>query len=153
MDIGFYIPNISNSQDIENILSGINEYIIDHPNDNVVVFTNSMNRMFNDKFYVLHLSHAKYFDGVLFVFDMKDCSITQTFPKPSKQIFYLKSLEWEKNRTMLYSFWKRIMLNKNIELVVDSAEKYDICEICWKAPIATVANLNKESIEDVLQKI
>jgi hypothetical protein len=152
MDIGFYITNID-TYNMDIVLSSINDYITDHPYDNVVVFTNQMNRIFNDKFYVLHLSHAKYFYGLLFLFNIKDASIAATFPGPKKQILFTNEIYWQKNKKVLYSFWKKILLNSNMEIVVNNQENFDIYNLCWKKPLDIMPTFDKKGIENVISKI
>lgn len=152
MDIGFYISNIS-TNNYQNILKVINDYIDDHPYDNVIVFTNQMNRIFNDKFYVLHLSHAKYFSGILFIFDIKDASIASTFPSPKKQILLVNDIYWQKNSHILYSFWEKIFLSESAEIVTNNDENFYIYELCWKKPLCIIPELNKEGIEHVINNI
>jgi hypothetical protein len=152
MDIGFYISDVQhNNKDY--ILNAINEFIKDHPYDNVVVFNNVFNQISSNLFYTLHLSHAKYFDGILFVFDIKDAAVTKDFPRPKKQILFVNEPYWQKNRNIRYKLWESIFMNPDTVLITNNKQNYDLCNICWKQPLMTVSSINKEVISDVIQKI
>jgi hypothetical protein len=152
MDIGFYISDIQhNNKNI--ILQAINEYIKKHPYDNVVVFNNVFNQIPNNLFYTLHLSHAKYFDGILFVFDIKDAAVTKDFPRPKKQIFFMDTPYWQQNRNTRYKLWESIFMNPDTLLVTNNDQNYNLCSICWKSPLMTITNFNQEAISNVIEKI
>ena len=67
--------------------------------DNIVVFSNTPNAIItNNKYYMLHISHAKFFKGVIFMFDTKSRLLTQTFKTPSKQVMYIDMIPWGKEK-------------------------------------------------------
>jgi hypothetical protein len=152
MDIGFYISDIQQNNK-DNILNAINDYIKTHPYDNVVVFNNTFNKISDNLFYTLHLSHAKYFDGILFVFDVRDAVVTKDFPRPKKQILFVNEPYWQKNKSVRYKLWESVFMNSDTILIANNQQNYDLCKICWKEPLRTISNISKEIISDVIQKI
>lgn len=152
-NVGFFITDIKEGSH-DHILSQINEYILQNPYDNVVVFNDSFNKINNgNKFYLLHINEAKYFDGILFIFNPTDASICATFPGPKKQIFYATELYWHTTPYIPYASWKTIFLDSHIDTVVSSQKDYDVYSLCWKTPILVEKTFDKEMIKNVLQKI
>ena len=101
-NIGFFLTNIQ-QESHKNILEAIDNYAKSHPYDNVIVFNNTFETFnTNNSYYVVHLSHAKYFDGILFVFNSTDASVTSNFPGPKKQIFITDQIYWHTKTYSLY---------------------------------------------------
>lgn len=155
MDIGFYILDIeTNNEHTNKIIAAINSLCKRLPYANIVLFNNQYNTIYkDDKFYVLHIQQAKYFNGILFVFDTKSALLTQTFPSPSKQILYMREPEWSKDTSLPYSIWNNIYLKNNFEVITDNKQTYDLFEICWKKPLNLISEINAEELENVISKI
>ncbi len=155
MDIGFYLLDVVvNNEKQDAILSSINDLCRARPYDNIVLFNNQFARIDNNKkYYTLHIQQAKYFDGMLFVFDTKSAMLTQTFPSPKKQILLLSEPEWSNDTSLPYSFWENIYMKDNIELITDNENTHQLCEICWKKPLHLLKTLNGEEIGNVVNKL
>lgn len=155
MDIGFYLLDIQADNDKQTkIIDSINDLCKYFPYANIVLFNNQYNNIYKDnKFYTLHIQQAKYFDGILFVFDTRSAMLTQTFPAPKKQILYIAEPEWCKDTSIPHSFWYDIYMKENIELIVANNEMYDLCEICWKKPISIVSDINGTEFKNVISQL
>lgn len=155
MDIGFYLLDITADNDQQNkIIDSINGLCKKRPYDNIVLFNNQFARIDNNKkYYILHVQQAKYFNGVLFVFDTRSAMITQTFPAPKKQIMCINDPEWTRSTSLPYSFWHNIYMKSNVEIVANNQASYDICDICWKKPIHLMNEINYEEFDNVLSKL
>jgi hypothetical protein len=155
MDIGFYLLDVVvNNEKQDAILSSINDLCKNRPYANIVLFNNQFARIDNDKkYYTLHIQQAKYFDGILFVFDTQSAMLTQTFPSPKKQILLLSEPEWSNDTSLPYSFWENIYMKDNIELITDDENTHQLCEICWKKPLHLLKTLNGEEISNVINKL
>jgi len=155
MNIGFYLLDVHQSNEKHRqILNGINDLCEQRPYDNIVLFNNQFHASDPDhKYYILHISEAKYFKGLLFVFDIKSAMLTKTFPAPRKQILFLDKAEWSGKRDMPYSFWNGIYNNEDFELVSTNKDLETLCDICWKKPLDNIDTFNGESINNVLQKL
>lgn len=152
-NIGFFITNIK-QESHQHILQEINKYAEDNPYDNVIVFNNTFDTINNNnKYYTIHISYAKYFDGVLFVFNSTDASVTSNFPGPKKQIFVTDSIYWQQQKHIPYILWKNIFMNPDLGIVVQSPEHETIYNMCWKKPLCISNEFNMETIKNVLQKI
>jgi hypothetical protein len=155
MDIGFYLLDVtSNNSKQDVIINSINQLCNSKPYYNIVLFNNQFAKIdINKKYYTLHVQQAKYFDGILFVFDTKSAMLTQTFPSPKKQILFLSEPEWSFNPALPYRFWENIYMKDNIDIITDNQKTYDLCEICWKKPIHLLKEINSEELENVITKL
>ena len=155
MNIGFYLLDVTPDDPLQNqILSSINNFCLSNPYYNVVVFNNQFNKVdVNHKYYMLHIQQAKYFDGILFIFDIKSAMLTQSFPSPKKQIFYVSESDWSKNTTIPYGFWYNIYMKENIEIITDNPTTYDLFEICWKKPLKLISEINAEEFKNVISEL
>jgi hypothetical protein len=152
MDIGFYITSIEGSNK-DLLINAINEYVASHPYDNVVVFNDKYDALANNNFYTLHISHAKYFKGILFVFDINDASLVISFPAPKYKIFVANQPYWQNYKMNPYKTWMQIFNNPDMNIVVNNQSMFDIYETCWKPPLCIMSSINAKEIENVLQKI
>jgi hypothetical protein len=155
MDIGFYLLDIlPNVPAQNNILTTLNDLCKLCPYDNIVLFNDQYNRVnMNNKYYTLHIQQAKYFDGILFVFDTKSAMLTQTFPVPKKQILYMPEVEWNKNPSLPYGFWYNMYMKDNMEIITDSIDTYELCNICWKKPLSLIKQIDSKEIKNVIDKV
>lgn len=155
MDIGFYLLDVdANNDSHQKILKSINDLCELRPYDNIVIFNNKFNTVdLNHKYYILHISQAKYFKGCLFVFDMKSAMITQQFPAPKKQIMFIDENQWASKADVPYAFWQKIYLNQEFEFVTKNKELFDIFELCWKKPLAIVNDYDHRGINEILQQL
>ena len=155
MDIGFYVLDIEPNNTFQNqILSSINDLCKLRPYDNIVLFNNQFNKLDNNhKYYILHIQQAKYFDGILFVFDTKSAMLTQTFPCPKKQILYITEPEWSKNPSLPYGFWYNIYMKEQNSLIANSQEMYDLLDICWKKPVSLMSSINSKDLDNVISQL
>lgn len=155
MDIGFYLLNVQNNNETHRqILSCINNLCARYPYANIILFNDQFNAIDIDhKYYVLHINQAKYFNGILFVFDAKSAMITQTFPCPKYQVLYCKEPEWSKQTSTPYGFWNNIYNRENFELITSNEDVYNLLEICWKKPLSLIKNIDSEEITNVISKL
>lgn len=154
MNIGFLCPEINQNQADHEILQAINGLCEDRPLDNIVLFNNNYNTVDpNKKYYILPVSHSKYFKGILFVFDTESASLSITFPGPTKQVLVLKQLEWVDKHDLPYTLWYNIYMNSNLEIVVSNQTDYDLTSICWKQPIAINNGLTAKGLQDVIRQL
>lgn len=155
MDIGFYIIDIDSNNETDNRrLECLNKLCELRPYDNIVLFNSNLRAIDIDyKYYALHLSEAKYFKGILFMFDIKSILLARNFPAPKRKILFLENTDWQNDHRFPYMFWRNIYVNKDIELISTTKEIDDLCKICWKDPLSHIENYNHEEINDVLQKL
>lgn len=154
MDIGFYLINVDHSPKNDIIINTINNMIDDNPYDNIVLFNSRYDRIDSEKkFPIIHINQAKYFRGYLFLFDIKSAIITKTFPSPVKQILYVDTLGWVKDKTIPSLFWNGIYDNTDIALIAQNQEIHDILNLCWSEPIDTINDINHKELYNVISKL
>lgn len=155
MDIGFYLLDIAADNEQQKIiLNSINELCKKLPYSNIVLFNNQFNNIdLNHKYYILHIQQAKYFDGILFIFDTKSAMLTKTFPGAKKQVLYISEPEWSKNPGLPYGFWHSIYMQNNLEVITNNKDTYELCNICWKQPLSLMSEFNSEEIYNVITKL
>lgn len=155
MNIGFLIldVNVQNQKHVK-LLKSINELCKIRPYDNIVLFNNKFEFVDTDhKYYTLHMSQAKYFKGLLFIFDIRTAMITKTFDVPSKQLLFVDHPDWPEKTDIPYTFWKDIYMKDSLEIIAENQEVFDLCNLCWKEPVAQISNFEPKDINDVIQKL
>jgi len=157
MNIGFYLLDIDQqNQNSVALLSVVNDICRLRPRDNIVVFSNAPDAIINgNRYYMLHVSQAKFFKGNLFLFDHKARLLTQTFETPAKQIMYISEIPWgrEKSTQALYQNWKNQYGKSNLEFIAQSQETSDLLEICWKKPVKIMPQISAEEFNNVIEKV
>lgn len=155
MNIGFYLLEVNqNNSTQQAIIQNINRLCQLRPQDNIVVFNNIFNTVdMEQKYYLLSINHAKYFDGLLFIFDTESALLTKTFPSPRKQILYLDKPEWAANPALPYTIWYNIYMDNKFELLVGSQNMFDLTKICWKEPLAIINNYDAKELNNVIQQL
>lgn len=155
MNIGFLVLDVNIQNPKHNrILKTINELCKIRPYDNIVLFNNKFECVDPDhKYYILHMSQAKYFKGVLFIFDMRTAMITKSFSASSHQLLVMDQTDWSEKTDIPYTFWEEIYMNNNLNVIAETDEVFDLFELCWKKPIAKISNFETKELDDVIQKL
>lgn len=154
MNIAFYILDIEqNNTRHQEILQAINNLCLLRPQDNIVIFNNNFNTIdIHQKYYLLPINQAKYFRGLLFLFDTENALLTKTFPGPDKQFIYIDKPIWSDNGNIPFTVWYSIYMDNRFELLVDSEYLYDLVTTCWKQPLSPSFNLTAENIDNVIRQ-
>jgi hypothetical protein len=157
MNIGFYLLDIDQeNQNCLGLLAMINDLCLLRPKDNIVVFSNTPNAIIQgNRYYMLHVSQAKFFKGNLYLFDHKSRLLTQTFKTPAKQVMYIAEIPWGRESTTqnLYTQWQNQYGSSNLEFIAHSQEVYDLLDICWKKPVKLLPQLSAEEFNNVIEEI
>lgn len=155
MNIGFYIPNINQQiEDHRYIIENINRLCEIRPYDNIVIFNNYFQFVDpNKKYYVLSANHAKYFRGLLFMFDIQSAFLTQTFPGPDKQIIYMQTPEWADKTNMPYTLWYNIFMSNKFDTISGNDHISKLIDICWKPSLAKIEKFDYKEINNVIQRL
>lgn len=148
--LGFVILNIDNSEYYDIIFENINLLIKNNPFTNIVVFSSNCDRLSTLNVPVLHINHAKFFNGDLWLFDMVSLIICKNFTNIKRKIFYCNDIPWIKNRNNNYEEWKKIY-DDNIQFVAGNKYLFDIYSICWTTPVDIMETFNHEKIQHILQ--
>lgn len=148
--LGFVLLNIENNSYYEIIFDNIDRLIKNNPFTNIVIFNSNCDKLSTLNIPILHINHAKFFNGDLWLFDIASLIITKNFTNINRKILYCNDTPWTKNRNTNYSEWQNIYDN-NIQFVTTSKYLFDIYSICWNEPVAVIENFNHEKIQQALQ--
>lgn len=155
MNIGFYLPAVN--QQVEEhryIIENVNNLCKIRPHDNIVLFNNYFQLIdANKKYYILSANHAKYFRGILFLFDTQSAFLTQTFPGPHKQVLYMQTPEWADRPNVPYMMWQSIYLSSKFDTIAGNRDMRKLLNICWKPALAMIEKFNYQEVNDVIQRI
>lgn len=143
------IINIENNEYYDNILKNIKLLIDNNPYNNIVIFNSNCDKVLTYNIPILHLSHAKFFKGDLWTFDLVSLIISKKFPNINKKILYCNDIPWIKNRNNLYNEWKDIY--NDIDFVASNQYIYDIYDMSWRKPLDIMESFNYEKIQHILR--
>lgn len=149
-DIGFVLLNIDNSPIYDTILTTIKKFVDNNPYSQIVIFNSQCNKLNTYNIPILHLSHAKFFDGVLFVFDMQSIIICKKFTNATKKYFYASNVPWYSSNKH-YGYWKNLLDDQNLEIVVSDTSLYNIYNICWKETCGIAKEFNYDELCQIIE--
>jgi hypothetical protein len=149
--VGFLLFNIDNSEAYEIILYTISKLIKANYYSDIVIFTNNCDKIHTYNIPMLHINHAKFFNGDLWLFDITGLIFSKNFTNLNKRILYVNDIPWIKNRNNNYNEWTKLYLDT--DFVTSNEYLYDIYNLCWKKPLDIMENFNHEKIQHILQPI
>lgn len=127
----------------------IRDCSIHNPYNQYVIFTSYSQIINTTKSPILHLSHSKFFEGNLLVFDLDSLKLAQQCIKKSLVYFYSSNIPWAKN-IRNYQYWHGLFLDDNTKIIAASQEIFDIYSIAWKKPICIKEQITYESFKDII---
>jgi hypothetical protein len=148
--LGFVLLNIENNSYYDTIFDNIKTLINNNPLTNIVIFNSNCDKLSTLNIPILHINHAKFFKGDLWLFDMVSLIISKNFTNINRKILYCNDMPWIKNRNNSYDEWKKIYDN-NIQFVATNQYLFDIYSICWAPPVDIMETFNHEKIQHILQ--
>jgi hypothetical protein len=147
-NIGFILIKLQNNQTHDKILQTIKQIEQDNVYGQTIIFNSYSERIDSYNLPILHLSQAQFFKGSLVIFDLASILLTQKFPNIEKRLMYTNSVPWTVSSTNLYSEWRSLYLQDNLDFIVDSQATYDIYNMCWKKPLGIVEGFEYEKIKE-----
>lgn len=147
--VGFLLFNIDNSESYEIILQNISKLIQNNTYSDIMIFSNNCDKINTYNIPILHINHAKFFDGNLWLFDVMGLVFSKHFTNLKQRILYTNDIPWIKTRENSYNEWSR--LYDKTEFVTSNEYLYDIYSLCWKKPLDIMENFNHEKIQHILQ--
>ena len=144
-DIGFVILNLEENPLHHSILYAIKQIIDANPYKNVCVFNHECAKVDVLNVPLLHLKHAKFFYGDLFVFDTISLMLAKQFPNIKNKYYYAATVPWQ-NKKYEYQGWRNMFLQDNLNIICQNQKIYDIYDICWKKPLGIAENFTYDKI-------
>lgn len=151
-DIGFILLNIDNSPIYNTIFNTIDRFIKNHPYNEFLVFSSVCNKSDTMNVPVLHLSHSKFFNGMLITIDIPSLIITKKFTNYDKKYFYAFDTPWISMNKTPYLQWRNLLADQNLEIIASNKTIFDIYTICWKKPIGISEGFTYEELRSIIEK-
>jgi hypothetical protein len=150
-DVGFILPVLENNPVIIEICRTILSLIDTNKRTEFCIFNNYSELAGLNGVPILPISHAKYFKGDLFVFDISSLLIVQNFPSVNNIYYYANNIAWTASYNN-YSAWEKIFSKNNIKVIANNKYIYDIYNIAWNNSIGISERFEYEEIKQFLQK-
>lgn len=149
-DTGFVFIKLNNSAIYTKYFETIKKLIDENPLNQIVVFNSYNEKINTNSVPILHLSHAKFFYGDLFLFDLPSAMITQGFTNIKKRYLYVNSAPWLDSPSTNYKIWENIYGSDNLEFIAQNKTLYDLYSICWKQPVGISENFSYKEISSII---
>ena len=149
-NIGFVLPKLSNHVFFTDLFKTIHEFIEENPFDQIVIF-NSFSEITQPlNIPIFHLSHAQFFTGDLFLFDIISVILTKSFPRANNRYIYAQDAPWKSHRGVAYSEWLDMYDQDNLEIIAKNKDLYDLYHKCWKKPKGISESFKYEEIAQII---
>lgn len=148
-DLGLISYDLSNSSSTVQYLELLRQLTQHRPFNQYVVFNSYSEVVDTLCVPILHVSQAKFFYGDILVCDMPSLLLAIECVNTSNIYYYCNHIPWEQN-IRDYSYWQKIFTNNSLNIIAKDQKIYDIFELLWKKPIATIKDLNYESINNII---
>lgn len=142
-DLGFFAISLENNDYHENICHLIKQYIDNHPDKQIVLFNQFFDKIDVKNIPIMPLSHSKYFDGDLVVFDIQSLILAKGSIGAKNIYYHTQIMPWQ----MSYSFygdWEYIFKQPRLKVITNSSYLYDIYNILWQNAIGISEEINYE---------
>ena len=149
-DIGFFICKLTNNPEHNKILNTINHFIENNPYQQYLVFNSFCENINTHNIPMLHLSHAKFFYGNLFVFDFISLILASKFPNIKNIYYYANNIPWNESMRSKYTDWEQIFDMDHLKIITTNQPLYDIYNIVWKKPAGISENFSYEELANIL---
>lgn len=149
-DVGFFIPHISNDDLATDRLLQIKKLIDNNPFKQITIFNGTTERFDHMNIPILPISHARYFIGDLFLFDVMSLLITNSFPNVKNKYFYTNEVPWI-NGYGSYQVWNQLLSQANLQILTVDEQLQDIYKICWDSSGAVIKIFSYEELANVLR--
>jgi hypothetical protein len=148
-EIGFFIPKIDNKSSI-NIINTIAKYINHNKDHHCVLFNSHTGIEIPNNIPILHLYHARFFNGILIVNDIQGMIISNNFTNFERRILYADRIPWYGNSGIANRYWKNVFKLDKTDIIVNNQYTYDIFDICFQKPIAISEHFKYEEIKQYI---
>ena len=149
-DVGFFLPKLSNIQQHDEVLRTIKEFVNNNPYNQYILFNSFYDKIETYNIPILHLSHAKFFYGDLFVFDFISLVLASKFPNISKLYYYAQNFPWTGAGETDYDSWKKIFELDHVNIISNHQSVDDIYSICWKKTIGISEKFDYETLSKII---
>lgn len=149
-DLGFLILELDNSPYYHSILNEIYQLIKYYPYHQICVFNAYSEKIDSCRVPVMPISHAKFFKGDIFVFDIVSLMMVKDFPNIDNKYYFAQSSDWV-DQYNNYFLWKSLFLQNKLNIITSNNILYDIYNICWKQPIGIMEKFSSKELINVIR--
>lgn len=148
-NIGFIALSLENNNFSNHICSIVKAFILNNKRLDCCIFNQYCELHDTQNVPLLPVSHARYFDGDLFVFDVASLLMSVNFPKTKTIYFFTNSAPWTSSYSN-YMDWKNIFNNNRVKIISNTKYIHDIYTIAWNNSIGIAENMTYETISKCL---
>lgn len=148
-DLAFILLELNNNKEHDLLLGEIATLAKHNPYKQICVFNAYSEKIDNKNVPILPLSHAKFFNGDIMVFDTLSLMLIQHFPNIQKKYYYTHTTEWTITHNN-YSVWESLFNQPNLHIIAQNNTTYDIYNLCWQKPIAIMQSFSYQELKNVL---
>jgi len=149
-DLGFLCLDLQQTHEHNMLLDVIKKIIDNNPFNQICIFNHSSLRRDYNNVPIFPISHCKFFEGDLFIFDNISLSMTQSFPGVKKKYFYCSGVPWLSPEGY-YTAWKRLFDDENLQVITNNMSLQEIYKICWDIETKNIQNFSYEEIINAIQ--
>lgn len=150
-DIGVILLNLTDSPLCKTILNNLAKISKDLPYSQVLVFCSSSKASETFNIPILHVSHAKFFDGIIINTDVTGLILTNTFTNFTKRYFFAYETPWL-GKSVAYSQWYNIFMQEDLGIISENVQIDNIYNMCWKQTSGIAEGFNHERILNIISK-
>jgi hypothetical protein len=144
-DLGFLCLELNQTHEHNMLLDLIKKIIDNNPFNQICIFNHSSLRSNYNNVPVFPISHCKFFEGDLFIFDNISLSMVQNFPGIQKKYFYCSEIPWSSPNSY-YTLWEQLFTDKNLQVITNNISLQEIYKICWNIDTKNIKNFSYEEI-------
>jgi hypothetical protein len=149
-NLGLILIKLQNADIYNSIVDTTQKLIDNNPYNNICIFNSFCDKIDIKNIPILHLSHARFFQGDLIIFDIASLLLTKNFTNIKNRYFYAYNIPWIDDPSVLFHQWKSLFDHNNISIITKNQELFDIYELCWKKPIGITETFNYEELEQII---
>lgn len=149
-DLAFILLELNNNKEHDIFLDEVAALVKNNPYRQICIFNAYSEKIDNKNVPLLPLSHAKFFNGNIMVFDTLSLMLIRYFPNILNKYYYTQSTEWVTTHNN-YSIWQSLFTQSNLQIIAQNSTIYDSYSLCWQKPIAIMSSFSHKELENVLR--
>lgn len=150
-DVGVVLTKLDNNPLCDAILKSLSQLVDKMPYSQVIVFTSSCKTADTHNIPVLHMSHAKFFSGILISTDVTGLIMTENYTNTKQRFFFAYETPWV-GKNVGYNQWKNIFANDNLEIISENVQIDNIYNMCWKQTAGIAEGFNHERLLNIISR-
>lgn len=145
---GILINNLDLSQKCKLLIENINQLVsTNYMYSPTIFFINRDSKLpIIPRCLQIQQYNAWGYDDVLISTDIPSTFSLAECIRAKRKLFYITELEWVKLSPIIYKEMCEVYKNKDIDLIVNNQEQYDVISKCWKQPVGIVKDFNYEEL-------